>query len=176
MTDNSGTLPASRRSGLPSWAVKAIAVAVVAVLAVIAYFILAAFLPRWWAQRIGAAASSSLTAGSALGVGLGVVCTVVSLLLLAAAWRARRWRKARVWLGGLVVLAVVASIPNLLTLAIVAGGGSGAHAGERILDVEAPGFRAATLIGVILGALIFAAVGVLGWRFGRHRRLAKANA
>ena len=41
-----------------------------------------------------------------------------------------------------------------MTLGIVLGVGSGAHAGDRILDVEAPAFRGATLAGAILAALL----------------------
>ena len=46
--------------------------------------------------------------------------------------------------------------PNLLTLGIVLGRGNAAHAGDRTLDVEAPGFRGAVLVGamVAVGALI----------------------
>lgn len=178
MSDNPSTVVPDdkRQGGLPSWAVKTIAIAVVVVLAVIAYFILAAFLPRWWSQKIGSAVDQSITTGSFYGIAFGVACTLVSLLLLALAWRARRWGQTRYWALAFVVLAVVASIPNLLTLTVVAGGGSGAHAGERILDVEAPGFRGGTLVGVIIAAVIFA-VGLFLWiRLRRRRRAASTTA
>ena len=48
--------------------------------------------------------------------------------------------------------------PNLLTLGIAIGSGHAAHAGERTLDVDAPGFRGASLAGVIGGAFAVAAV------------------
>jgi hypothetical protein len=52
----------------------------------------------------------------------------------------------------------VLAIPNLLTLGIVIGSGRAAHAGERTLDVDAPGFRGAGLAGAITAALVVAAV------------------
>jgi hypothetical protein len=56
---------------------------------------------------------------------------------------------------GIVAAALVLALPNLLTLGIVVGTGSPAHAGERILDVEAPAFRWATLFGgVVLAGVI----------------------
>jgi hypothetical protein len=56
------------------------------------------------------------------------------------------------------VLAIVLAGPNLLTLGIVIGSGHAAHAGERTLDVDAPGFRGASLAGAIVGALALAAL------------------
>lgn len=50
-------------------------------------------------------------------------------------------------------MAVVLASPNLFTLGIVLGRGDAAHAGDRTLDVEAPGFRGGTLAGAILAAL-----------------------
>ena len=48
--------------------------------------------------------------------------------------------------------------PNLLTLGIVIGSGKAAHAGERTLDVDAPGFRGARLAGAIVAVLTLVAV------------------
>jgi len=53
-----------------------------------------------------------------------------------------------------VLIAAVLAAPNWLTLSVVAGNSNAAHAGERIFDVYAPGFRWATLIGVGVGALM----------------------
>jgi uncharacterized membrane protein YccC len=36
----------------------------------------------------------------------------------------------------------------------VVGNGSAAHAGQRIMDVDAPAFRGATLVGAIIGAAL----------------------
>jgi hypothetical protein len=127
----------------------------VLVAVIVAYFIAAATIPRWWAQRIGDQVDGSGTAGVGLGLFYGFVFTFLPVLIVSFAVRRRRGWRARAWLFG---LAVVLALPNLFTLGIVLGRGSAAHAGERILDVDAPYFRGATLVGAIVGAL--AAVGV----------------
>jgi len=64
-----------------------------------------------------------------------------------------------------------------MTLSVVLGGNNAAHAGERIMDVEAPGFRGASLVGAIVAALIFVGVVVLTIQYQRRgRQLAKARA
>jgi MFS family permease len=153
--------PTARRA---LWA----AIAIVAI--IVLYFILAAFIPRWWAQRIGDQVDGSMAAGVGLGLFYGFAFTLLpALLLLLALRRNRSWR-TRMWLAaGAVVLA----IPNLMTLGIVAGSGSAAHAGERILDVEGPGFRAATLIGAILA--VVAAIGIRYLVDSRRRARARAG-
>jgi MFS family permease len=124
---------------------------------VVVYFIAASTVPRWWAHRIGDQVNGSMTAGIGLGLFYGVVFTFIPLFILTFALRRGRSWRARAWLVG---AAVVLALPNLMTLGIVLGGGSAAHAGERTLDVEAPDFRAASLVGAIIGAL-----GVLGVRY-----------
>jgi hypothetical protein len=122
----------------------------------------AAFLPRWWAQRIGDQADGSFTSGTLVGLFYGFVFTLVPVALLWAALEIFRSWKVRV--AAFVVAAALAA-PNLLTLGIVLGSGSGAHAGDRILDVEAPFFRGATLIGALVAVACLAAVWyVLKWR------------
>lgn len=125
----------------------------VAVLAVAVGYGLAAFVPRWWAQWIGRRVDGSLTAGTVWGLFLGIVFTLVPLLV---AWQAitRRWIKGY-WKAVVIAVALVLALPNLMTLSIVLGTSSGAHAGERILDVDGPGFRAASLWGAIIAALVF---------------------
>jgi hypothetical protein len=122
----------------------------------------AAFLPRWWAQRIGDQADGSFTSGTLVRLFYGFVFTLVPVALLWAALEIFRSWKVRV--AAFVVAAALAA-PNLLTLGIVLGSGSGAHAGDRILDVEAPFFRGATLIGALVAVACLAAVWyVLKWR------------
>ena len=141
---------------------------VVAVVAL--YFILAAFIPRWWGQRIGDQVDGSMSVGIGLGLFYGFVFTLLPLLLLLLALRRDRSWRTRAWLAaGAIVLA----IPNLMTLGIVAGNGSAAHAGERILDVDGPGFRASTLIGVIVA--VAAAIGIRYLIDSRRRARSKAG-
>ena len=117
----------------------------VAAAAVVLLVVLAsAFLPRWWSHRVGDQVDESMTRGILLGLVLGFVFTLFPLLV--ASFGVRRIHSVR----GRVVVVLVAAVlaaPNLLTLSIVVGTGSAAHAGDRTLDVEAPGFRGATLVG-----------------------------
>ena len=107
----------------------------------------AAFLPRWWAQRIGDQVGGSITTGGFLGLLYGFVFTLLPLIVLFLVFRyLKTWRRRAFGVGVAVLLAA----PNLLTLGIVLGTGNGAHAGDRILDVEAPAFRGGTLAGVLL--------------------------
>jgi hypothetical protein len=143
----------ARPDGRPDWARRAIVVSVILIVVIAGGFIGAAFVPRWWAQRVGDQADGSMAAGILLGLFYGFVFTALPLAVLSLAARWRRSRK--VWVGAGAVALVLAA-PNLMTLGIVLGTGSGAHAGDRILDVEAPGFRGATLAGAI-GAVLFLA-------------------
>jgi hypothetical protein len=123
------------------------------VLGVVAGVVLlgSAFLPRWWAQRIADQVQGSFASGTTLGLFYGFVFTVIPLLVVWAALELfRSWKLRAVFVLGAVILAT----PNLLTLGIVFGSGSGAHAGDRTLDVEAPFFRGASLIGALAAAAV----------------------
>ena len=134
-----------------------------ALLIVLAY-VGAAFLPRWWAQRVGNQVNGGMILGIILGLFYGFVFTVLPALTARFAFHKRR--PLRTW-SILGALTIVLAGPNLLTLGIVIGTGNAAHAGERILDVDAPGFRGATLAGVMLAALL---LGLLQYQLvSRHR-------
>ncbi len=141
------TSPATAKPGMPPWAKKAIGIAVMAVVLVIAYFILAAFLPRWWAQRIASLANGSFSAGIAWGLLFGLVCTLVPLIFFRAVWQVRKRKHARIMQITALALGVIFALPNLLSLTVVLGNNNAAHAGERILDVDGPGFRGASVVG-----------------------------
>lgn len=119
-------------------------------------------LPRWWAQRVAGQVDGDLTTGLWVGFAYGLAGSLLPLLVLALVARFLRRRRAA-WGAGLV-LALVLAAPNLLTLGIVLGSGSAAHAADRTLDVEAPWFRGGMLIGALVGVaaaafLLFALVG-----------------
>lgn len=127
-------------------------------------FVGAAFLPRWWAHRVGDQVNGSITAGVAIGLFYGFVFTFLPLAVLRFAFGKRRsWRT---W-GWLVALAIALAVPNLLTLGVVLGTGNAAHAGERTFDVEAPAFRYSALVGAILAVL---ALAVLQYLLTARRR------
>jgi len=149
----------------PNWSRRVfVSIGLVVLLALIS-LLGAAFLPRWWAQRIGDQVGGSITTGGFVGLFYGFVFTLLPLIVLFLVFRyLRTWRRRAVGIGVAVLLAA----PNLLTLGIVLGTGNGAHAGDRILDVEAPAFRGGTLAGALL------AVACIGgaWYLVRSRRRA----
>ncbi|MBV9350186.1 MAG: permease [Mycobacterium sp.] len=153
------------------WRARLIGGLALVVALVITYFVLAAFIPRWWAQRIAdMSGHGSFAKGIGWGLSLGVLCTAIPLLLLLFAALIWHHRAGRLIAGAAAVLAVIIALPNLMTLSIVLGTNDAAHAAQRILDVNAPGFRGATLIGAIIAVVLsllstFAAV-----RRRRHRR------
>lgn len=155
----------------PNWQ-RRITVGIAVVLgAVIGYLIAAAVIPRWWAQRVGNVVDGSLTVGGLYGLFIGFVFTVAPLLLLLAVvrWRSER----RTWLGwvGWSALVLLLAVPNLMTLGIVLGISDAAHAGDRTLDVEAPGFRLWSLIGVVAGvAAVLGSIYLVRSRRASRRR------
>ncbi|WP_459963540.1 permease [Nocardia sp. IFM 10818] len=167
----SGDAPGRSRSSFVTWRNRIIALVVLAVVVWVAYLILAAFIPRWWAQRIAEMVSGSFSKGIWYGLIIGIVCTAVPLFLLLIAGLSWRKRGGPFIAGAAAVLAIITAVPNLMTLAIVAGNSNAAHAGERILDVDAPAFRGATLVGVIVAAAVFMLVAFLlvRRRIRRHR-------
>ncbi|MGH3133467.1 MAG: permease [Gaiellaceae bacterium] len=131
----------------PNWSRRLLVAGVIVVVVLLGGLVASATIPRWWAQRIGDQVGGSIVSGVLVGLFYGFVFTALPLLVLAlvARWR-RTWRA--IALG--VAVAIVLAIPNLMTLGIVLGRGNAAHAGERILDVEAPAFRGATLTGALV--------------------------
>lgn len=160
------------RDRLDSWLKKGIVVLSIAVIAVVAYFILKAFLPRWWANQIGSLVAGSFGRGIGTGLVIGLLCTMVPLLMLGFALLSRGHLKnvpaLLLLVGGLII-----AIPNLLTLGVVLGSGNASHAGQRILDVDGPGFRAASLWGAILGALLALFIGWFTWGYRRRGKRVK---
>jgi hypothetical protein len=154
-----------------TWAKRGRNGVIVAVLIAVAVLLGQAFVPRWWSHRIGDQVDGSIGAGIGLGLLYGLVFTFLPLLVIWFAFRKRRpWRSDLILLG----VAVVLALPNLFTLGIVLGVGSGAHAGQRTFDVEAPSYRTSVLIGAIAAAVLFAALWYL-WLSRRHARRSEAR-
>ena len=106
----------------------------------------------------------SLVAGNTLGFGIGFAFTLLPIFVLYFGWRFKKsWKRAL----GFIVAAFVVGAPNLMTLGIVIGSGNAAHAGERILDVDGPGFRGGSLVGAIAAVVVGMA---LVWLVGSRRR------
>lgn len=152
------------------WRGRVIAVIALLLTLVAVYFALSAFIPRWWAQRIAdMSGHGSFTKGIGSGLALGLLCTGIPLLLALWAFLIRGRRGGTFFAGVLTLLAVIVAVPNLMTLTIVFGTSNSAHAGERVLDVEAPGFRGATAIGATVALVIFLLVTFFVMRNWRRR-------
>jgi hypothetical protein len=133
----------------PNWSRRLVFSAVALAVLFLAALAASATIPRWWAQRIGEQVDGSIVTGTFVGLFYGFVFTLLPLLVLAAVLRWRRtWRALAIALA----VALLLALPNLLTLGIVVGRGNAAHAGDRILDVEAPAFRGGTLVGALVAA------------------------
>ncbi|MFT4188267.1 MAG: hypothetical protein QM621_06755 [Aeromicrobium sp.] len=168
--DKSAPSTPSGGSRIKRWMEHAALAVAVLLLGYIAYRMALAFLPRWWAQQIAQRVDGSFTQGAWWGLFYGFVFTVVPLLLLA---QTRRRFISWPWKGAVALVAVVLATPNWLTLSVVLGSSRAAHAGERILDVDGPGFRAASAIGA--GAAVLVAVAVISASMlaARRRRQVK---
>lgn len=143
-------------------------VAVIA-LALVLLFVVA-FLPRWWAHRIANQVDGSYTSGIVWGLFAGAVFTAIPLVVGRFAFRRQvPWRTRAI----VVVVALVLAAPNLLTLGIVLGNGDAARDAQATLQNRGTGFRGATLIGAIVGAVLVAfAFYLLASRRSRRREIA----
>ena len=147
----SDKINSAERDGTARWVRRGVMILVAIVAVFVLYKVAASFLPRWWAQRMADQADGGMTKGTLWGLFYGFVFTFVPLVLLFQVRRRFLNWKAKV---AVVVVALVLAAPNWLTLSVVAGNSNAAHAGERIMDVDVPGFRWATLIGVVVGGVI----------------------
>ncbi|MET8878221.1 permease [Nocardia sp. NPDC004604] len=163
-----------QKSTLATWRTRIIAAVVVSAVLIGTYFILAAFIPRWWAQRIADLVSGSFSKGIGWGLVYGLLCTALPLFLMLLAAMIWKRRAGKFIAGAAALLAVILAIPNLMTLSIALGNNNAAHAGQRILDVDAPAFRGASLVGAIVAAVIFlASVSLIFWRRWRRKHPGK---
>jgi hypothetical protein len=160
----SETAPPPRNENDPNWSRRLKVWGGITVAFLLALIIGGAFIPRWWAHRVGDQANESFAGGIMLGLFYGFVFTLLPLLLIV--WGIRRRRSGRMWLWILAGAALLA-LPNIFTLGVVLGPGGAAHAGERTFDVNAPGFRNATLAGALLAAAV---IGFVWYLLSSRRR------
>jgi hypothetical protein len=160
----SETAPQPRNENDPNWSRRLKVWGGITVAFLLALIIGGAFIPRWWAHRVGDQANESFAGGIMLGLFYGFVFTLLPLLLIV--WGIRRRRSGRMWLWILAGAALLA-LPNIFTLGVVLGPGGAAHAGERTFDVNAPGFRNATLAGALLAAAV---IGFVWYLLSSRRR------
>lgn len=146
-----------------NWGVKIILILVAVLVAVAAYFILGAVLPRWWSDVIAGQIRRDLGASVLVGMFYGFVFTFVPLLV---AWQATRKAVSWPWKIAIVLVAVAIATPNLLTAGIAFGSTESAHAGQRTLSVDAGFFTTWTAISAVAAVVVFIAVTILRalWR------------
>ncbi|MEE2522794.1 hypothetical protein V1639_11555 [Pseudarthrobacter sp. J75] len=161
MTENTQAQPVKKTN----WVARIIFGVVALVILVLAYFILAAFLPVWWATTIGNQVQGDLAAGVWVGMFYGFVFTLLPLMV---AWQATRKQVSWPWKIVLILLGVALATPNLLTAAILISNSESAHNGQRILGTEATWFPIWTQISAVAAVVAFVA-GVVLWKIWRHR-------
>lgn len=173
LTDSTSTDKSGRRFALPTMSTKTKVILGVSsvVIIVIGYFVLQRFLPEWWARSMSTRIDGSFTSGTMYGLFFGIVGSTVPLILALLAYFSINTGPRRILSWALAALSLVLLIPNLLTLAVVIGNGSGARMGQRLMDIGTPGFRGATLVGVIVGVLI--GIAADAYLVGRRRQKAK---
>jgi hypothetical protein len=149
-----------------AWVKRIVLAIVLLAVAYVGFRVSAAFFPRWWAHRVGDQVNDSLTKGTLWGLFYGFVFTFIPVLML---FQIRKRFFSWTWRIIVAFVALLLAAPNWLTLSVVAGDSKAAHAGERIFDVEAPGFRAGTLGGVIAGAVLALIITATGMQM-KHRK------
>lgn len=136
-----------------NWGRRIVWGAVALVVLIILWLLGAAIIPRWWAHRVGDVVDGRLTVGALYGTFIGFVFTALPLLCIWLAVRLRaRVHTWKGWAAWLLAAAVLAA-PNLMTLGVTLGNSKAAHDGDRILSVDANGFRLWSLIGAIIAGL-----------------------
>jgi len=153
-----------------NWVLRVVLILVALVAAFVAFRVSAAFFPRWWAQRVADQVQCVFTAGTLWGLFYGFVFTFVPLLIM---FQIRRRFFNWTWRLIVAVVALLLAAPNWLTLAVVVGTSKAAHAGERIMDVDAPNFRVASLIGACIGAAAALALTVTRMMMTRRKNQVK---
>jgi hypothetical protein len=133
------------------------------ILLLLGWLLAVTLVPRWWAQFLGDRIDGRITVGTGYGLTVGFLFTLVPLFVARQAFRDVAWKIRAAFL----VVAALVAVPNLMTLGIVLGSGTGAHAGDRILDVDGPGFRVASTLGALGAAAVFSLT--VGWGVLRHR-------
>jgi hypothetical protein len=168
--DDHTRAPVRAERAAAGWRRRLLLAGALVVVIVLTVLVASATVPRWWSQRVGDQVDGSITQGTTLGLVYGFVFTFLPILAIVLILR---WR--RTWKTLLVALALglLLALPNLMTLSIVLGTGNAAHAGDRTLDVEAPAFRGASLVGAIVAAGLIAFAVYLVW--SRDRAHGKAR-
>lgn len=156
-----------KRGDPTNWVLRIVLVLIALVAAYAGFRLAAAFFPRWWSQRVADQVQGDFSSGTWWGLFYGFVFTFVPLLLL---FQIRRRFFSWTWRLIVFVVAILLAAPNWLTLSVVLGTSKAAHAGERIMDVDAPNFRVSTLIGAIAGAVLVIVITAMSVRMKQRKK------
>jgi hypothetical protein len=125
---------------------------------------------RLWASWLGNRIDGSMLEGTLWGLCIGFFFSVIPLIIARQALRRRLSFVARLVI---LALALLLALPNIATLAIHFGSGKGAHAGQRIFDVDAPGVVVGSYVGIAVGIGVFLLLtvwGLMRWNDKRKTR------
>lgn len=137
----------------------------VAAVVLVVFWLLARYLPGWWAGTVGDLVHGEFSLGAWWGLFFGTVFTLLPVIVIGQT--IRRWDgwEPPVLLVGFGLLLAA---PNWLTLWVAVGPNPSARAAKLVLDAEAPGFGGGTAWGALLGGVL-GAVLLLLWRGWRRR-------
>ncbi|MFJ6419251.1 hypothetical protein [Paeniglutamicibacter sp. NPDC091659] len=157
--------PQSPTATKPRWGLRiGLGAAGLALLAA-AFLLIRLFLPVWWATRIANQTQGSLSGGLLLGLTYGFAFTFVPLVI---AWQARYKKISWPWKWAIIGVAVLAALPNLLTLGIYLNSSGAAQKARLMIDTSAIWFPSWSIGGAAAGALLFAGIATF-WHMWRSR-------
>lgn len=149
----------------PRWGLRiGLGAAALALLAIV-YLVVRLFLPVWWATRIGNQTQGSITSGILLGLVYGFVFTFIPLFI---AWQARYKGVSWPWKSVIIVVAVLAATPNLLTLSIYANSSGAAAKARSMIDISATWFPSWSIGGAAAALVLFIGIAAF-WHLWRSR-------
>ncbi|ALE05447.1 hypothetical protein AL755_08100 [Arthrobacter sp. ERGS1:01] len=165
--------PKPRRK-MPAWLLRTIVVIAALVILVIAYLIASVTVPLTWAHAIRNQVGGQLGNSIPLGMFYGFVFSFVPVVV---GWQAH-YKKMHKWVRvGILVVALLLTIPNLLTLAVLHGNSKTAADARAIWATSANWFGTWSQIFMVVGVACAVALIVLTriWlRRGKRVRQVKA--
>ncbi|MGL3805809.1 hypothetical protein ACSYDW_06885 [Paeniglutamicibacter sp. R2-26] len=160
-----GRAPRVAATTKPRWGLRiGLGAAGLALLAVV-FLVLRLFMPVWWATRIANQTQGSLSGGLLLGLTYGFLFTFIPLLI---AWQARYKKVSWPWKWAIIGVAVLAALPNLLTLGIYLNSSGAAQKARLMINTSAIWFPSWSIGGAVAGALLFAGIAAF-WHLWRSQ-------
>ena len=160
-----GRGPRAAAATKPRWGLRiGLGAAGLALLAAL-FLVLRLFMPVWWATRIANQTQGSLSGGLLLGLTYGFLFTFIPLLI---AWQARYKKVSWPWKWAIIGVAILAALPNLLTLGIYLNSSGAAQKARLMIDTSATWFPSWSIGGSVAGALLFAGIAAF-WHLWRSQ-------